>query len=81
MVVLLRAREIALRTREIRQNCRFSLVRRAISRAREQHVAEFRVACCMCPAKEPPKTVMIFFGETIERAALVSTLRIGLSFR
>ncbi len=53
--VLLRAREIALRTREIRQNCRFLCVRRAVSRARERHVAEFRVACCIYVLLRRPK--------------------------
>jgi hypothetical protein len=66
--------------REICQNWRFSCTRRGISRARERHAAESRVACCICVLLRSPKNQFWrFSGETIERAAFVSTLRNGLS--
>ncbi len=47
-LMILRARETGLRVREIGQNWRFLCTRRGISRARERHAAESRVACCIC---------------------------------
>ena len=59
---ILRAREIGLRIREICQNWRFLSTRRGISRARERHEAESRVACCICVLlRSPRKPVLTFF--------------------
>jgi len=61
-LMILRAREIGLRVRKICQNWRFSCTRRGISRARERHAAESRVACCICVLlRSPKKSVLKFF--------------------